>query len=505
MAMFNISRGAELVLGLLFMTLVVGAYAQDTSKAQLEDINEDIWFNPSEVLLLPEGSVVNISWFTTLQDITRVTYHVEDEFVSTVLSTVGQYELIIGSSDYNFYNVSSNYPNSSSSSSIHSNYTYMGTFEAQANFIGFNKIFVTLYDDSNQVVGVGQFKMTVSLSYQNLNDIFTIALGFIIAFMYVTMGATLDIDVIWQIFKAPIGPVIGLVCQYLFMPLIAYAIGLALFPDDPLLRLGLFLSGCSPGGGASNMWTHLLGGSLDLSIMMTFVSTIVAFGTVPLWVFSMGPLILQGADFVVPYKDIAVMVVSLVIPCGIGFAIQKFLPRAAKVLEWLLTPFSIFNLLFTFTFGVYSNRYIFSILDWKIFLAGFGLPFIGYCSGCLAAVLFKRKAADAVAIAIETGIQNNTVALFILKFTLERPAGDLTVVVPAASFMMTPVPLLVAVFVKKGYEWQVKRQQQDITTKESNIKEKPLSNVPHNDKTQSMANGVTGVDNPAADLRDEVV
>lgn len=64
----------------------------------------------------------------------------------------------------------------------------------------------------------------------------------------------------------------------LFLLQISFLLGLALFPDDPLLRLGLFLNGSCPGGGASNMWTHLLGGSLDLSIMMTFISTITAFG-----------------------------------------------------------------------------------------------------------------------------------------------------------------------------------------------------------------------------------
>jgi sodium/bile acid cotransporter 3/5 len=45
-----------------------------------------------------------------------------------------------------------------------------------------------------------------------------------------------------------------------------------------LLALGLFVTGCSPGGGASNYWTLLLGGNANLSITMTFVSTIGALG-----------------------------------------------------------------------------------------------------------------------------------------------------------------------------------------------------------------------------------
>lgn len=50
--------------------------------------------------------------------------------------------------------------------------------------------------------------------------------------------------------------------------------------DDPLHRLGLFTLGCSPGGSASNFWTLLFNGDLNLSITMTFISTIIAMGMV---------------------------------------------------------------------------------------------------------------------------------------------------------------------------------------------------------------------------------
>lgn len=47
-----------------------------------------------------------------------------------------------------------------------------------------------------------------------------------------------------------------------------------LFPD----KLGMFFTGVSPSGGASNVWSVLLGGNLDLSISMTTINTICAFG-----------------------------------------------------------------------------------------------------------------------------------------------------------------------------------------------------------------------------------
>lgn len=47
---------------------------------------------------------------------------------------------------------------------------------------------------------------------------------------------------------------------------------------DPLQGFGLLVLGCSPGGTGSNFWTLLLGGDVNLSITMTFVSTIAALG-----------------------------------------------------------------------------------------------------------------------------------------------------------------------------------------------------------------------------------
>lgn len=59
---------------------------------------------------------------------------------------------------------------------------------------------------------------------------------------------------------------------------VTYLLGYLLLHDWPHLRLGLFVFGCSPAGGASNMWTVLLGGNLDLSVTMTLISTLAAVG-----------------------------------------------------------------------------------------------------------------------------------------------------------------------------------------------------------------------------------
>lgn len=59
---------------------------------------------------------------------------------------------------------------------------------------------------------------------------------------------------------------------------LAYTYAIIFLSGRPDLQFGLFCYGCSPGGGNSNFWTLLLEGNLNLSVTMTFVSSIAALG-----------------------------------------------------------------------------------------------------------------------------------------------------------------------------------------------------------------------------------
>ena len=69
-------------------------------------------------------------------------------------------------------------------------------------------------------------------------------------------------------------------------------------------RLGLFVLGCSPGGNGSNFWTLLLNGDINLSITMTFVSTIAALGMMPFWIYTLGPYVSED-DLVIISRQIS--------------------------------------------------------------------------------------------------------------------------------------------------------------------------------------------------------
>ena len=111
-----------------------------------------------------------------------------------------------------------------------------------------------------------------------ISKVFIYSVAILVSLTYVNMGCALDLKVVGSVLRRPIAPSVGLLSQYLIMPVAAYFLGLWLFSDAMHLRLGLFIFGCSPAGGASNMWTVLLRGNLDLSITMTFISTLLATG-----------------------------------------------------------------------------------------------------------------------------------------------------------------------------------------------------------------------------------
>ena len=96
-----------------------------------------------------------------------------------------------------------------------------------------------------------------------------------------------------------------------------------------------------------------------------------------------------------------------------------------QVLVKMLKPMSLFLIMFILIFGVWANLYMFKIMTWKVWLTGMALPWLGFAFGCTLARLSGRPAEDTIAIAIETGVQNTGVSIFMLWFTFDHPLGDL--------------------------------------------------------------------------------
>ncbi|XP_039760622.1 sodium/bile acid cotransporter-like isoform X2 [Pararge aegeria] len=275
-----------------------------------------------------------------------------------------------------------------------------------------------------------------------IDTVFTTSVAVFVSLIFINFGCAMHWPTVTACLKKPIGPAIGLAGQYLFMPLISFGLGFLIFPDSPALRLGMFFSGVSPAGGASNIWTFILGGNLDLSLAMTSISTLAAFGLMPAWLFSLGQVVFANANIVVPYLRIGMFVIGLFIPLAIGLAMQRFTPRISAFMVRILKGFSTLLLLFIITFAIVTNLYIFELMTWQILVAGMGVPWLGYLAGYSVARLFRQPHRDALAISIESGIQNTGIAIFLLRYALPQPEADITTVVPVSIAIMTPGPMI---------------------------------------------------------------
>lgn len=199
-----------------------------------------------------------------------------------------------------------------------------------------------------------------------LDTLFAVVVVLLLAILFINFGAAIDLKIMKQIFRRPIGPAIGTFCQLVLVPLIAYGLGLLLFPNDAGLALGLFLTGISPAGGASNIWTLLCGGNINLSISMTTISTLACFGTIPLWLFLLGRSIFERANLGVPYLQVTLVAISLLVPLAIGLLIQRFLPKLSKFLVKYMEKLSLLFLVIIVVLGIVTNSYMMPLFAWEV-------------------------------------------------------------------------------------------------------------------------------------------
>lgn len=95
------------------------------------------------------------------------------------------------------------------------------------------------------------------------------------------MGLTLDKNDFFRISKEPRPLFIGVLIQFLLMPLVALALSNVLQLSNQL-TVGMVLVGSCAGGTASNVITYLAKGDVALSISMTMASTFIGVFATPL-------------------------------------------------------------------------------------------------------------------------------------------------------------------------------------------------------------------------------
>lgn len=111
--------------------------------------------------------------------------------------------------------------------------------------------------------------------------------------------------------------------------------------------------------------------------------------------------------------------------------------------------------------------------------------FDSYIIGGIFALICRQPWFRVKTIAIETGVQNVGVAFLILLFSLPAPDGELAAVGPAASALMTPLPIFVMTVAYMTYN---KCKGRPLTGR----KEKPIKDTILQERLSKEMDVVTG-------------
>jgi len=249
-----------------------------------------------------------------------------------------------------------------------------------------------------------------------LTDTETKLLGVMMMVIMLGMGASLTFKDFAIALRRPVGILVGVVCQYGVMPLLAFLLATALKLPPPY-AIGLILMGCMPGGTTSNIFTYFSKGTLSLSILMTMSSTLLAIVMVPLTLafYSSG---IEG-QWKIPRENVIQVLVVLLVPTVLGIALRKWNANVGAVVEMVGGALGVAVILFLVITWVPRNWQLLLNTGFPVYAGSIGLGLLGFTLGYGLSRLLRQDFRRSRTIALETGIQNGPLAVLIvvLSFT----------------------------------------------------------------------------------------
>jgi len=183
---------------------------------------------------------------------------------------------------------------------------------------------------------------------------------------------------------------------------------------------------------------------LGIQVLLKSVCCVIL-GMIPLWLFTLGQVLVNDdMHITIPFTNIMIMLACYLIPVITGLLIQRYCKRVSEFIVRILRPVFIVFIVFMFTFGVWTNLYIFRLIRPLLLLAGCLLPYVGFLLSGVVAFILRQPPPRILTIAIETGIQNTGLPIILLKFSLPQPEADLSIVAPIVIAMFMPLPLWIA-------------------------------------------------------------
>jgi BASS family bile acid:Na+ symporter len=222
------------------------------------------------------------------------------------------------------------------------------------------------------------------------------------------MGLTLRVADFAAVAKEPKNVVLGVMAQFLIMPLAAWAIA-RIFQLETGLAIGLILVGCCPGGTASNVICYMARANVPLSVLLTMCSTVVAIFATPVLTRYLAGAWLPVDGWALFRSMLVVVLLPLV--CGVtANSLLGKMKRPERIRSWIdtigpLLSVAVIVLIVACIVAMKKTEIARSALP--LFVSVFLLHFSGFLLGYFFAKLAGCKESLRRTVSIEVGMQNS--------------------------------------------------------------------------------------------------
>ncbi|MCK6590514.1 MAG: bile acid:sodium symporter family protein [Polyangiaceae bacterium] len=241
-----------------------------------------------------------------------------------------------------------------------------------------------------------------------------IALGVIM----LGLGLSLTLDDFKRVIVYPRAVLVGLFCQTVLLPVACFFIARA-FNLPPELAVGLMLLAASPGGATANLFSHLARGDVALNITLTAVNSLLSLATLPVIVnFSMELFMGEGRFVPMQFSKVIQVFIIVLGPVSIGMLLRAKKKALAQRLDKPVRILSAVFLLLVIGGAVNTERANIVRYFQEVGLAALAFNLTSMAVGYFVPLLVRLPEKQAVAIGMEIGIHNGTLAIAIASSPL---------------------------------------------------------------------------------------
>ena len=266
-----------------------------------------------------------------------------------------------------------------------------------------------------------------------MNFVTDVILPLALAFIMFTLGLGLSISDFSNVFKKPKNFLVGLVSQLIFLPIVGLVL-VIIWPLPIEIAIGVILIAAAPGGVTSNILTFFAKGDVALSVSLTAVMSLLSAASVPIVLaISIGLIGDSSLPESISLTGIALsMFLIVTLPVLLGMGVRSFLnsltlkiEKSARFISTLLFVLVLLGAILAERENVVSyfaqTGLVVLTLNILMMLIAF------YWSGFFGTGISQKKA-----IAIECGLQNGTLAIFVGTTVF----GGGLYIIPAATYSL---------------------------------------------------------------------